>query len=275
MRPLSPPRWLPSPCFEQRSHHGWCRLHRVAPLRAAARPRRGGVRPRRPVHGLGAERRAPARPAGLPSRRRLGAQVVGRERARASLRRGLPPGGRGRRAPHRRGARAHARDEHPGNGERPRPLQPLRQARAGRVHVGGVRRPSRAGGARRGEPAHVRPDDRPPLGVRGVEGVGRVPGARVPPGARARLRHRAAVQHRGTAAKRSVRHGHPPLRHVRARGPAARDPRRRHADAVLLPRAGHDPRARWADGGDLDLGRDLQRRLHRERHDQSSSHSVC
>ena len=35
---------------------------------------------------------------------------------------------------------------------------------------------------------------------------------------------------------------------TRARGRAARDPRRRHADALLLPRAGHDPRARRADG---------------------------
>ncbi len=38
----------------------------------------------------------------------------------------------------------------------------------------------------------------------------------------------------------------PALRLGRARGPAARDPRRRHADALLLPRAGHDPRARRA-----------------------------
>ena len=30
---------------------------------------------------------------------------------------------------------------------------------------------------------------------------------------------------------------------ARARGPTARDPRRRHADALLLPRPGHDPRA--------------------------------
>ena len=47
------------------------------------------------------------------------------------------------------------------------------------------------------------------LGVRGVEGDGRVPRARVPPGARARLRDRAPLQHRRPAAERPVRDGIP------------------------------------------------------------------
>ena len=47
----------------------------------------------------------------------------------------------------------------------------------------------------------------------------------------------------------------------RARGRAARDPRRRDADPLLLPRAGHDPRAQGPDGRAVGLRRDLQRRL--------------
>ena len=58
----------------------------------------------------------------------------------------------------------------------------------------------------------------------------------LPPGARARLRHRAPVQHRRAAPERPVRDGRPALRRSGARGRAARDPRRRHADALLLPR---------------------------------------
>ena len=88
-------------------------------------------------------------------------------------------------------------------------LQRVRQARARRVDVRGLRRPARAGAAVGGEPPHVRPDDRAPLGVRRVEGARRVPRARVSPGARARLRDRAAVQHRRAAAERPVRHGDP------------------------------------------------------------------
>ena len=112
--------------------------------------RLGGLRARRPLHRVGAERRSSARAPRLPSDRRLGAEVVGRERARASLRRRVSPRGRGRRPADRRRACAHARHEHPGNGDRPRPLQPLRQARARRVHLGGLRRPARARAARRG-----------------------------------------------------------------------------------------------------------------------------
>ena len=119
-----------------------------------------------------------------------------------------------------------------------------------------------------GEPAHLRADDRAALGVRGVEGDRRVPRARVPPGARARLRDRPPLQHRRPAPERAVRHGHPALRRGGARRAAARDPRRRHADALLLPRAGHDPRARRADGRDERRRRDLQRRLDRTRDDR-------
>ena len=62
-------------------------------------------------------------PPRLPLDRRLGAEVVGRERARAPLRRRLPPRGGGRRAADRRGAGAHARHEHPGHRDRARLLQ--------------------------------------------------------------------------------------------------------------------------------------------------------
>ena len=52
----------------------------------------------------------------------------------------------------------------------------------------------------------------------------------------------------GPRQTRPVRDGRAALRGARARRRAARDLRRRHADALLLPRAGHDPRAAWADG---------------------------
>ena len=77
------------------------------------------------------------------------------------------------------------------------------------------------------------------LGVRRLEGDRRVPRARLPPGARARLRDRAAVQHRRPAPERPVRDGHPALRAERALRHAARDPRRRDADPLVLPRRGH------------------------------------
>ena len=70
----------------------------------------------------------------------------------------------------------------------------------------------------------------------------------LPPGARARLRHRALLQHRRPAPAGPVRDGHPPLRRARARRRAARGPRRRDPDAVVLPRPGHDPRRPRADG---------------------------
>ncbi len=50
------------------------------------------------------------------------------------------------------------------------------------------------------------------------------------------------------------------LRRARARRRAARDLRRRPADALLLPRSRHDPRPPRADGA-RELRRDLQRRL--------------
>ncbi len=98
--------------------------------------------------------------------------------------------------------------------------------------------------------AHLRPDHPAALGVRGLEGDGRVPRARALLRARPRLHHRPALQHRRPAPERPVRHGHP---HASCSGPLAgrdaRDPWRRRSDAVLLPRAGHDPRTAGADGG--------------------------
>ena len=69
----------------------------------------------------------------------------------------------------------------------------------------------------------------------------------------------------GPRQQRPVRDGHPSLRRAGARRAAARDARRRAADALLLPRAGHDPRRRRADGQARDRGRDLQHRLRRAR----------
>ena len=72
---------------------------------------------------------------------------------------------------------------------------------------------------------------------------------------------RAALQHRRPAAERPLRDGDPALRRERARRRPDRGARRRDADALVLPRRGHDPRARGPDGRPRALGRDLQRRL--------------
>ena len=138
---------------------------------------------------------------------------------------------------------------------------PVRQARADRVDLGGLRRPP--------DEEPLREDARRIYGattqkrwaVRRLEGDGRVPRARVPAGARPRRRDRAALQHRRAAAERAVRHGRRPLRAGGGRRNADRDPRRREPDAHVLPRAGHDPRAARPDGDAGDVGRDLQRRL--------------
>ena len=88
-----------------------------------------------------------------------------------------------------------------------RQLQPVREAGADRVDVGGVRRPPRREAARGGRAADLRPDDGSPVGVRGLEGDGRVSRARVPPGARPRLRDRPSFQHGRPAPERPVRDG--------------------------------------------------------------------
>ena len=84
-----------------------------------------------------------ARPARVPSRRRLGAVAVRRERARLQVRRRVPPGRSGRRAADRGAAGAHDGHERAGHRDRPRVLQQVRQARARRVELGGLRRPPR------------------------------------------------------------------------------------------------------------------------------------
>ena len=82
------------------------------------------------------------------------------------------------------------------------------------------------------------------LGVRRLEGDGRVPRARLPPGARPRLRHRAPVQHRRPAAERpSTGWSCPASCERRSRASRSRSTataRRRGASAT----SGHDPRAR-------------------------------
>ena len=138
---------------------------------------------------------------GLPPRRRLRAARRGRQRARAQVRRRLPPGRGGRRAADRRAARAHARHEPRRNRDRARPLQPLRQARARRVDLRGLRRPPRGAPARGGRAPDLRADHGSALGVCRLEGDGRVPRARLPPGARPRLRDRPALQHRRARAR--------------------------------------------------------------------------
>ena len=99
-----------------------------------------------------------------------------------------------------------------GHRDRARLLQPLRQARA-------VASSSEVYGDHRDEKpldeddaARLRADDRAPLGVRRLEGDGRVPRARLPPGAWPRLRHRPALQHRRPPADGPVRDGRAAVR---------------------------------------------------------------
>ena len=93
-------------------------------------------------------------------------------------------------------------------------------------------------------------------------------------GARPRLRDRSALQHGRPAAERPVRDGDPALRREGARGRTARDSRRRNADTLFLPRAGHDSSPQRPDGRGLGLRRDLQRRLHRADRDLELAHRV-
>ena len=81
-----------------------------------------------------------------------------------------------------------------------------------------------------------------------------------------RLRDRAPLQHRRAAAEQPLRERHPALRAARAGRGAARDPRRREPDAVLLPRLGR--RACAQRPARARRRRDLQRRLDRPDHDR-------
>ena len=174
------------------------------------------------------ERRAPPRPRDFHLVVDSVLSPRGRERARAQVRRRLPPGRRGRRAADRRAAGAHARHEPAGHRDRARVLQPLRQAGVDRVHSRGLRRSPRAAPLAEDRSPRLRADDAAPLGVRRLEGDGRVPGARLPPRARARLRHRPALQHRRPAPERPVRDGHPPF--VERRSPG--EPLEIHGDGT-------------------------------------------
>ena len=199
---------------------------------------------------------------GLSPRRRLRALAVRRERARLQVRRRLPPRRRRRRPPDRRAAGAH--DGHEPAGHR----RPCSSTATSSTSACSIASSSEVYGDHREErPLEENdrrvygPVTRAPLAVRRLEGDGRVPRARLPPGARPRLRHRPVLQHRRAAPVGPVRDGHPALRRARRRRRAARGARRRHADALLLPRLRHDPRDRRADGGARHLRRDLQRRL--------------
>ena len=133
---------------------------------------------RRPLDGLARQRRAPPRPRGVPPGRRLGAPLVGRQRARLQVRRRVPPRRGRRRAADRRAAGADARHEPARNRDRARALPQLREARARRLDLGGLRRPPRGAPARGDGSPDLRADDAEALGVRGLEGDGRVPRAR-------------------------------------------------------------------------------------------------
>ena len=181
------------------------------------------------------------------------------------MRRRLPPRRRGRRPPDRRAAGAHDGHERPGNRDRARLLQQVRQARARGLELRGLRRPPRGAAAGRDRPPYLRADHREALAVRRLEGDGRAPRALVPPRARARHRDRAALQHRRPAAERPLRDGDPALRGARARRRAARGARRRDPDPLLLPRLGYRPGPRDAYG----------RRRSRARSSTSAPPSAC
>ena len=180
--------------------------------------RLGGLRARRPLDRLARQRRPPARALGLPPRRRLGALLDRRERARLQVRRRLPPGRGGRRAPDRRAARAHAPDERAAG---PRSSSSTAHRFGKRVLLAST---SEVYGDHRDRtplPEDARriygPTTAAPLGLRRLEGDGRAARARLPPGARPRLRDRPPLQHRRPAPERPVRDGHPALRRARAR----------------------------------------------------------
>ena len=266
--PLSPSLGL----HDARFGHRRRRLHRLPPVRAPARRGLGGVRPRRPLDGRRGEYPPSPRTRGLPPRRRLGALPIRRQRARAPVRCRLPPRGRCRSAPDRRAARPDAADERPGRRERARVLRPLREAGAGRLELRGVRQPPGGRLPRRERAADLRADDCETVGVRGHEGARRVPRARPQARARSSVRDRSPLQHRRPPPVESVRERHSALRPARTRRRAARGPRRRLADALLLPclrRRARPPRAAGARGR-----RDLQRRVDRPDHDPRSSPSA-
>ena len=179
--------------------------------------RLGGLRARRRLDGVAREHRAPAGEPELPPRHRVGPLAFGAQRARAQVRRRLPPRGCGRRPADRRAAGPHADDEHPGHRDGPRVLRPLRKARSRRLDVGGLRRPSRGEAPPRVGAPRLRADDGSPLGVRRLQGGRRVPRARLPRRATARLRDRPPLQHRRATPDGPVRHGHPAVRGQRAR----------------------------------------------------------
>ena len=247
------------------ARHRRRRVHRLPPLRVAARRRLGGLRARRPLDRLEqnvAHLRDRPR---LPPRRRLGAldqavvselvhkcDVVYHLAAAVGVRliveqpvRTLVTNVQGTETVleycNRFGKRVLVASTSEVYGDH-REEQPLARGRA----------------------PDLRPDDREALGVRRLEGDGRVPRARLPPGARPRLRDRAALQHRRPAPERPVRDGHPALRAERAsRAP----PLEIHGDGTqtrcFCHVAGHDARAEGADGRPLARRRDLQRRLDR------------
>ena len=197
----------------------------------------------RPLHRFARERRASARPARVPPRRRLRPQPRRRERARPQVRRRLPPGRGGRREADRRATRTHARDEPPGHGGRARPLHPLRAS-------GCSSRPRRRSTAttatRRRSTRTARrvygPTTQRRWAYADSKAMDEFLALAHHSGARTRLHHRAALQHRRAAADRGSTGWSSRASSSARSGRAARGLRRRGADALLLPRGGHDSR---------------------------------
>ncbi len=223
----------------QGTHHRGRWLHRLASRRAAPRPRLGGLGARRPFDRVDAEHRSPLRSttgfhlvvesassqSSVVSELVYRCDVVYHLAAAVGVRLIVEQPG------------THAPHERPRHGERPRVLPPLRQARprsrrpprstattarrcrSRRRRAGSTgRRPQRGGRTR--TPRRWTSSSRSRTTRRGP-----------------RLHDRPALQHRRAAAERPVRDGDPAFVQSALAGRAARDPRRRDADAVLLPRA--------------------------------------
>ena len=193
------------------------------------------------------ERRHLTRTARLPPDRRLRAQVVGRERARPSLRRRLPPRRRRRRPPRSSSSRC---------------TRSSRTSRARRTSSTTATGSASACSSRRPRRSTATAASRRRSTRRACACTGRrrrAAGRYAESKALDEFLALAYHQERGldcvivrlfntVGPRQSGQYGMVIPRFVSAAlaGRAARDPRRRHADALLLPRAGHDrsPRRR-------------------------------
>ena len=226
-------------------------VHRLAPRRAAPRRRVGGLRARRPLDRRGRRTSCSSATRGLPSRRRLvlSQSVVSELVHRCDVVYHLAAAV---------GVRLIVEQPVPTRWSRtsraPRTCSStatrFEQAGAHRVELRGLRRPSaRSVLLEEDAPRIYGPTTAKRLGVRGLEGDGRVPGPRLPPGARARLRDRAASSTR-SGRGRTASTGMVIPRFVAAGAVrrAARDARRREADALASATSRTRPRSSRPDG---------------------------